>query len=157
MACGDYARISPENPDCAWCGRYRINLDREGRFCARCANEIGFRAMLERQAAVRFGGGCAGGESFCNVFRVATDEEQCARCKSEPEFRGFLHGQWLARRRDERAERMRDCTFRGGTLRTERRGCCGGERREVRIFRCEKRGEAGEWVCAECAEWRRRE
>lgn len=149
--CSHHHPVSPENADCAWCARFRINLDTGGRLCGRCRNDEDFRRTLERQYAVRFGADCAA-TSYCTVFDTATDAAQCEHCKSDPLFRAFLRGQAVARNRHAQPEghRLRICPHRGAVLRVELRGCCGGEKTRLDIYRCARRGETHAGRCAEC-------
>lgn len=145
LQCGDFAASSPEGAGAAWCGRFRIHLDREGRFCRRCRDEEAFRVFLRRQYVLRFGPDCAGGRSFCEVFGVVTTERQCERCATDGLYRSFLRGQGT-RRRD-----WRRCAHRGEVVRHETRLCCGGKTREIAFFACAVRGQAQEADCGACA------
>lgn len=154
-SCPHREPVSPENADCAWCARFRINLDRAGRLCARCAADAAFHDLLTRQAAVRFGPDCGGATHYCDLFDTVTDPAQCSRCKTDPATRAFLNGQRAARTSDDRRRRTEGCAYRSETLRTETRSCCGGEVKTIAIFRCTRLGkehplEAHEGRCAEC-------
>ncbi|MFH0910947.1 MAG: hypothetical protein V1918_05545 [Planctomycetota bacterium] len=115
MACPDFLDPSPENPDCAWCGRFAVNLDRAGRLCGRCRRDAPFRARLEEHLAARQGGDCRE-TAWCERFGLATNPKQCAACRKDPAFRAFLFGQARARASAKklRAARMAGCRFRGG-------------------------------------------
>lgn len=149
MACDAYAAQSPENAAFAWCGRYRVNLDRAGRFCARCVSDAAFGALLRRQYAARFGAGCEGTRSYCEIFQMPTTQEQCARCTSDPLYRAFLRGQGGA---GQTSLRWRECVRRGAELRREERVCCGGKCKEISIVACALRGEAQDADCCRCIE-----
>ncbi len=151
--CPAYRFDSPESDRCGWCERYAVNVDRAGRFCARCRSDAAFRADLRRQHAVRLGQACAP-TTWCAVFAVATDAGQCRRCKRDPAVRAFLAGQAHARRRRDHARRMAGCAGRGPAIRWETRTCCGGTEQRVAVHRCDRHGEITPDRCAECPDWR---
>ena len=146
--CADREAVSPENPDCAWCRRYGVNLDRGGALCRRCRNHPEFRFDLETFALARAARACPGDFAYCRRFGVAAGAEVCGRCRDDPGYRAFLAGQRAARPA-ARAPGA-DCPHRGRPLRTEPRRCCGGRFVEVTIHLCARRGEAAPETCAEC-------
>ncbi len=148
VRCAAYEPVSRENPEAGWCGRYRINLDRGGRFCRRCREEAEFRQFLQRQYVARFGPECAGTRSYCEVFGLATTAAQCARCAADGLYRAFLRGQGQIR------HDWRGCVHRGEVLRQEERVCCGGRVRVIAFFACALRAEAQEADCCCCREVR---
>jgi hypothetical protein len=153
--CENFKEVSPENKDCAWCGEYQINLDRDGKMCGRCKSDEKFREMLLRTFMLRFGKDC--GKAFwCEIFKTATDEEQCRRCKSDPEYRSFLFGQYMQREKSDVQEKKNKCVFAGETLGVEERKCCGGKVRREEIFLCEKNGEVTIARCQFCKDWMER-
>jgi hypothetical protein len=150
--CADLQEVSPENKACAWCERFCINLDREGRICARCENEPLFRARLEAHFTARRGAACKE-TAWCERFATATNEEQCAACRSDPALRAYLFGQWQAREEAVRIARQAGCRYRKELLRKEPRRCCGGKVQTAEIYRCQKRGEIVTALCGECPDW----
>lgn len=149
--CAEYIPFSPQNAAFAWCARYRINLDRGGRFCRQCQQKPTFRAILREQFAARFSCDQLATGSLCEPFAIATTPAQCRRCQNDPLYRSFLRGQGLAR--SPRNLPPAPCQHRGEHLRYEERPCCGGKTRQVDIFRCALHTEAHAGSCAECAEY----
>ena len=147
--CADWQSVSPETPDCPWCARYGINLDVGGAICRRCRIGGAFRFDLATYALARSARACPGDYAYCERFQVAAGPDLCARCREDPLYRAFLAGQRAARpgipHRDPAA-----CSHRGAPLRVETRRCCGGRLIDVKIYACDRRGEAAPETCAEC-------
>jgi hypothetical protein len=150
--CPHHRARSPENPDCAWCERYRLNLDPGGRLCAACAAEPDLRRRLEALGRVRDDADCAHG-TWCERFLTPATPQLCRRCREDPALRALLHGQAEARRRVERHRRLARCRHRGAPLREIERPCCGGRRARAIVYACRRRGEALPERCQACPDW----
>lgn len=152
-SCAHLQNTSPENPSCAWCDLYRINIDRSGRLCGKCRDDDKFRQGLEllRQARTAPASKpvCNGSENdWCDRFACVTTSEQCERCKSDPEFRQFLFSQFMTKPKKKPTESL--CPHRGEKVGTVIKKCCGGREKEVVLYICKIKGKADEIDCQRC-------
>lgn len=150
MKCDSYNNISPENSNCAWCEKFKVNIDRTGRFCDRCHTEPSFKKILQTQYVARFGSDCQNTGSYCEIFDTATTEEQCEKCKTDPLYRAFLRGQAEIKTINPKETELPECENRKEIIAHETRKCCGGKTKSIEIYRCliNERTHAG--LCHEC-------
>ena len=128
---------------CEHCLRDRTGLFRAGLEAAWARRELRRRLDAGGEAQPLSTGATSGRLKrrffTCHRFGMEVDEEFCRVCRRNPVLR-----QRLARCRRE------PCIHRGPQIGTEEISCCGGRTREVPVYRCSRRGEARQDICARC-------